>query len=58
MENVKHIKTGLGSIGLIEAVPHLIPDTAQTASFAVQTLIQIIVGIAALIKLFKKKKTV
>jgi len=55
MTNVSNVITGTASIGGIEMVEQVIPDTGNQTIDIVKLLIQLAIGVATLIKLFKKK---
>lgn len=55
MEKLSNTLLGIGTISLIETVPALPASTGIDIPTIVQTIIQMIVGIATLLAMFKKK---
>jgi hypothetical protein len=56
MEKIQSTIIGAGGIGLVEAVPNLVPSSLDNASGIVQTIIQILIGIVTLTGLLRKKR--
>lgn len=55
MEKLSNTLLGFGSISLIETVPALPQSAGLDIPTVVQTIIQLIVGVATLLAMFKKK---
>lgn len=55
MNKLNSLLTGTGSISLIEVLPQVQQNLQLDAPAIVQSIIQLIVGIATLLMFFKKK---
>lgn len=58
MKQIQDTIMGLASIGVIEAVPAIIQPVGLDYPNVIQTIIQILVGVATLMGLFKRKNRV
>lgn len=56
MEKLQNTFIGAGGIGLVEAVPDIIPTSLSDTPGIVQTIIQILIGIVTLTGLLKRKR--
>lgn len=57
-DTIKDTIVGVSSIGVLETIPHVVDVGLSSSTNLIQVIIQIIVGVATLIRLFKKKEVI
>lgn len=56
MQRVTDTIIGVGGIGLVETIPNVLPQSHMDYPALTQTVIQILIGLATLLGLFRKNR--